>query len=202
MKKKKLLGTICSLCLAIALMVFGVYAAGTVSFNVSNTVTYSFSDVLVDVTAKLFKVNSGTNSIIRTEDLTTLDDGDWIEVVDGVTNGTLKSYTGSDGVYTQDTAASTVNSSIAFNMNNAFAYKVTIEFSTVSNSGVTVTHNNTAFVDTSDTDNITLVTIDGTNPSIIAGETYVFTYFVLLEDATQEVDLTLPTLNFSIDKTA
>lgn len=202
MKKKKLFATIASLCMAIALLVFGVYAAGAVTFNVSNTVTYSFSDVLVDITAKLYKVSTGTASIIPSGTVTTLGDSDWTEVSGGVTNGTLKSYTGTDGVYTQDSAASTVNSSIAFSMNNAFAYKVTVEFSTVSNAGVTVTYNDTAFVDTSEDDNITLIVNDGDNPSIVAGETYTFTYYVLLEDATKEVDITLPTLNFTVNKTA
>lgn len=201
MKKQKLFGTIASLCLAVALLVFGVYAAGAVTFNVSNTVTYTFSDVLVDVNAKLYKVSTGTTSIISSSTVTTLGDDSWTLVDNGVTNGTLKSYTGSDGVYKQDTSASSVNSSIAFNMNTAFAYKVTIEFSTVSTAGVTVTYNNTAFTD-ADGDNIKLVVNDDSeNASIVAGEKYTFTYYVMLEDATKEVDITLPSLNFTVNKT-
>lgn len=202
MKSKRLFGTIASLCLSIALLAFGVYAAGAVTFNVTNTVTYTFSDVLVDVTATLYKANSGTASIIGSDTVMTLGDEAWSVVSDGVTNGTLKSYTGSDGVYTQDSAASTVNSSIAFNMNNAFAYKVTVEFSTVSTSGVTVTYNDTAFVDSATDDNITLVVdANAENASIVVGDTYTFTYYVLLEDATTEVDISLPTLNFTVNKT-
>lgn len=202
MKKQRLFGTIASLCLAVALLAFGVYAAGAVTFNVTNTVTYTFSDVLVDVNAKLYSVTTGTSAIVGSGSVATLGDDDWTEVSGGVTNGTLKSYTGSDGVYTQDSAASTVNSSIAFNMNNAFAYKVEIEFSTVSNAGVTVTYNDTAFVDNVDNDNITLVVnADAENASIVTGETYTFVYYVLLEDATKEVDITLPALNFTVNKT-
>lgn len=202
MKKQRLFGTIASLCLAVALLVFGVYAAGAVTFNVSNTVTYTFSDVLVDVNATLYKVATGTTAIVGSDAVAALGDDDWTLVEGGVTNGTLKSYTGSDGVYTQDPAASTVNSSIAFNMNNAFAYKVVIDFSTVSNAGVTVTYNDTAFVDSVDNDNITLiVNANAENASIVTGETYSFVYYVLLEDATKEVDLTLPALNFTVNKT-
>lgn len=200
MKKRKILATVSALCLSVALLVFGVYAAGTVSFNVSNTVTYTFADVLVDVNAKLFKVNSGTTNIVTKESLTTLGDDNWTEVSGGVTNGTLKSYTGSDGVYSQDDDSSTVNSSITFNMNNAFAYKVVIEFSTVSNAGVTVDYNSTAFVESTANNTSLVIKDDAENSTIVAGEKYTFIYYVLLEDATQEINTTLPTLNFTITK--
>lgn len=200
MKKRKLFGTIASLCLAIALLVFGVYAAGAVTFSVSNTVTYTFADVLVDINAKLYKIGTGTSSIVTSGSLDTLDTSDWTEVSGGVTNGTLKSYTGSDGVYTQDPSASAVNSSITFDMNTAFAYMVKIEFSTVSNTGVQVTYNNEAFVETAG-DNITLVVkADAGNNTIVTGQTYTFTYYVLLEDATKEANVTLPGLNFTVNK--
>ena len=200
MKKKKIFGTIASLCLSVALLVFGVYAAGAVTFNVTNTVTYTFADVLVDISAKLYKVNTGTTSIVTSAGLDALSTDSWTEVTNGVTNGTLKSYTGSDGVYTQDTAASTVNSSITFDMNTAFAYMVKIDFSTVSNAGVKVSYNDDAFIETAG-DNVTLVVkADSDNSTIVTGETYTFTYYVLLEDATKEANVTLPALNFSVNK--
>lgn len=203
MKKRKLLATIASLSLAIALLAFGVYSAGAVSFNISNTVTYTFADVLVDVNAKLYKVTSGTNSIIASSSLATMGTDSWTEVSGGVTNGTLKSYTGSDGVYKQDTSASTVNSSITFDLNTAFAYKVEIEFTTVSTAGVTVSYNSDAFKNTIDNDNVTLVVNDdATNNSIVTGGKYTFVYYVLLEDATKEANVTLPTLNFTVNQTA
>lgn len=202
MKKRKLLATIASLSLAIALLAFGVYSAGAVSFNITNTVTYTFADVLVDVNAKLYKVNTGTASIIASSALSTMGTDSWTEVSGGVTNGTLKSYTGSDGVYKQDTSASTVNSSITFDMNSAFAYKVEIAFTTVSNAGVTVTYNNDAFVDVANDDNVTLVVSNTDDNSIVTGENYTFVYYVLLEDATKEANVTLPALNFTVNKTA
>ncbi|MBE7075085.1 MAG: hypothetical protein E7376_03825 [Clostridiales bacterium] len=202
MKKKKLFASIASLALAISLLVFGVYSAGVVTFNVSNTVTYTFSDVLVDVTANLYQITTGTDSIVTSAELAGLIDTNWTIVTGGVTNGTLKSYTGTNGVYKQDDAASTVNSSIAFNMNTAFAYMVKIDFTTVSNSGVTVTYNDTAFIDDAADDNISLVVESNTaNNAIIPGETYSFVYYVLLEDATKEVNVSLPSLSFNVNKT-
>lgn len=201
MKKRKLFGTISALALAISLLAFGVYATGAVSFNVTNSVTYTFADVLVDINAKLYKIGTGTSKIIGSDGLDAIGDESWTEVIDGVTNGTLKSYTGTDGVYTQDDQASTVNSSITFNMNTAFAYMVKISFSTVSNAGVTVTYNTSAFTDTASDDNVKLiVNADATNNSIVAGQTYTFTYYVLLEDATKEANVSLPELNFSVNK--
>lgn len=201
MKQKKILGTIASLCLAIALLAFGVYSAGAVTFNVTNTVTYTFTDVLVDINAKLYKVTSGTSAIVTAGGLDTMDTGDWTEVAGGVTNGTLKSYTGSDGVYTQDPESSTGNSNITFDMNTAFAYMVTIDFTTVSNAGITITYNSSAFVD-ADGDNVKLVVKDNaSNNAIVAGQTYTFVYYVLLEDATKEANVTLPALNFTVNKT-
>ena len=54
MKRKfKLFATVASLCLSVALMAFGVYAASTVTYTVNGTVSYTMDDVLVHVTAKL-----------------------------------------------------------------------------------------------------------------------------------------------------
>ena len=51
MKRKfKLFATVASLCLSVALMAFGVYAATSVSYSVNGTVSYNMTDVLVTVT--------------------------------------------------------------------------------------------------------------------------------------------------------
>ena len=59
-KKVKLFTTIASLCLAVALMAFGVYAASTVTYTVNGTVAYTMDDVLVDVTTKISKIGVTT----------------------------------------------------------------------------------------------------------------------------------------------
>lgn len=53
MKKNfKLFSTIASLCLAVALMAFGVWAATSVSLGVTSKVKFTVSDVFVDITGK------------------------------------------------------------------------------------------------------------------------------------------------------
>ena len=53
-KKVKLFTTIASLCLAVALMAFGVYAATSVSFTISSKVSFTVSDVFVNVTGEAY----------------------------------------------------------------------------------------------------------------------------------------------------
>lgn len=52
-KKVKLITTIASLCLAVALMAFGVYAATNATLNVTSTVAFQSSTVLIDVTGSV-----------------------------------------------------------------------------------------------------------------------------------------------------
>lgn len=53
MKKNfKLFSTIASLCLAVALMAFGVWAATSVSLGVTSKVSFTVSDVFVNITGK------------------------------------------------------------------------------------------------------------------------------------------------------
>lgn len=202
MKKQfKLLSTLASLVLAVSLLAFGVYSATAVSFNITNTITYTFSDVLVDVNTTLYRVKTGTTVLVKQDNLAGYTDTNWETVEGGVINPTLKSYTGADGVYTQDDSASTVNSSINFNMNNAYAYMVKVDITTLNTSGVTVSYNDTAFVDGNSGDNFTLVVTPPSNLTITPGETCTLTYYVLLEDSTVEInEATVPTLNININK--
>ena len=60
MKRKfKLFATVASLCLCLALMAFGVYAAGQVSYTTSGSVSFKIADVYVDVSSKMTKVVGG-----------------------------------------------------------------------------------------------------------------------------------------------
>ena len=73
MKKKiKLLATIASLCLAIGLMTFGVYAAASVTVSITSSVTYSVgANVAFEVYGAGAAQSSATTSA-TTETLTTL----------------------------------------------------------------------------------------------------------------------------------
>ena len=58
MKRKfKLFATVASLCLSVALMAFGVYAATSVTYNVSGTVSFSSLEVASTWTAGAYKAN-------------------------------------------------------------------------------------------------------------------------------------------------
>ena len=59
MKRKfKLFATVASLCLCLALMAFGVYAASSVSYKASGSVKYVVTDVKADFTLKVEKSNT------------------------------------------------------------------------------------------------------------------------------------------------
>lgn len=54
MKKFKLLASIASMCLAIAVLCFGVFAATTVTYQISGTISYDVSDVFVSVKTTVY----------------------------------------------------------------------------------------------------------------------------------------------------
>ena len=63
MKRKfKLFATVASLCLCLALMAFGVYAASTVKYTASGSVSFEVSDVFVTMASKLEATVGGTKS--------------------------------------------------------------------------------------------------------------------------------------------
>lgn len=63
MKRKfKLFATIASLCFCLALMAFGVYAASTVKYTASGSVSFEVSDVFVTMASKLEAIVGGTKS--------------------------------------------------------------------------------------------------------------------------------------------
>lgn len=59
-KKVKLIGTCAALCLSLALMVFGVYAAGVSAFEISSNVTFTASDDVYGKFEASVKFNDGT----------------------------------------------------------------------------------------------------------------------------------------------
>lgn len=63
MKRKfKLFATIASLCLCLALMAFGVYAASAVKYTASGSVSFEVSDVFVTMASKLEATVNGTKA--------------------------------------------------------------------------------------------------------------------------------------------
>lgn len=54
MKKFKLLASIASMCLAIAVLCFGVFAASSVTYTISGTISYEVSDFFMDITTRVY----------------------------------------------------------------------------------------------------------------------------------------------------
>ena len=55
MKKSKLFLSIVSLCFSLAVLCFGVYAAGQVAYTISGTISYGVSDAYVDIDTKVYQ---------------------------------------------------------------------------------------------------------------------------------------------------
>ena len=64
MKKVKLFATIASLCLAVAVLCFGVFSATNITYTIGGTISYEVKDAFVKVNTKVYK---GTNSYNRGE---------------------------------------------------------------------------------------------------------------------------------------
>ena len=62
MKKFKLLASIASMCLAIAVLCFGVFAASSVTYTISGTITYDVSDVFVNVKTSVYSFADALSS--------------------------------------------------------------------------------------------------------------------------------------------
>lgn len=61
-RKAKIITTIASLCLAVALLAFGVYAATSATLTVASKVSFSVVDVFVDVTGNAYTGAAGTQT--------------------------------------------------------------------------------------------------------------------------------------------
>ena len=56
MKKLKLFATISSLCLAVAVLCFGVFSAVNVTYTINGSISYEVEDVFVNIETRVFKV--------------------------------------------------------------------------------------------------------------------------------------------------
>lgn len=59
-RKLKIIGTIASLGLCLAMLVVGVYAASTVTFNITGSVSFTVTEVFATVTGKVYQGPSAT----------------------------------------------------------------------------------------------------------------------------------------------
>ena len=76
MKKSKLFLSVLSLCFSFAVLLFGVYAAGQVNYNISGSISYIVDDCYVDIRTRVYSSNQllKVNEIYDQIDKILLDD--------------------------------------------------------------------------------------------------------------------------------
>ena len=84
MKKVKLFTTIASLCLAVALMAFGVYAAANVNVNVSSTVTVNANGISGTWYVNEEAMSEGTTNNVDAPNAISSDEGSIVYTVEFV----------------------------------------------------------------------------------------------------------------------
>ena len=72
MKKFRLFLSICVMCLTLAILCFGVFAATSVTYTISGTVSYQIVDVFAKINAYVFKVTDQTSSADMKKNIDTL----------------------------------------------------------------------------------------------------------------------------------
>ena len=134
MKRKfKLFATVASLCLCLALMAFGVYAATTVTYTASGSVKYVVTDVKADFTLKVERSSTKGTKRESTATAATLDpsaDGSKMTWESQVREKNKKSYD-EDGNITnpggQDPALTDTIGELDFATSDLYKITITVE---------------------------------------------------------------------------
>ena len=112
-KKSRLFMTVGSLCLALAILCFGVFAASTLAYNVSGSITYTVSDVFCSIGTQVFK-SDVTQSIVDNDAFLELSGVTYTKVSTQVEDTALNYATGNVTNPTAPASNLTLHS-IAFN---------------------------------------------------------------------------------------
>lgn len=153
MKRKfKLFATVASLCLSVALMAFGVYAASQVTYTVNGSVSYTVQNALVTVTttADYLQVKGGedgqtwvgqttgykTAPTVESDLAESADVRKYVTGVGAVTGDPWSSYDSSTGLAKDETSGS---ATVSVNFNQSTVWRITINVKTINESGVNVT---------------------------------------------------------------
>ena len=189
MKRKfKLFATVASLCLSVALMAFGVYAASTVTYTVSGSVSYTMDDVLVTVTTKTAYV---------TDDHAGHADGAVTELTyaNETTVGTPYQSYDEDEVAKVPGATDAQEQDVTVSFNTSTAWRITITVATINPEGVEVALSNPTFGIEGDVNYAVVAAEDNPYDTLIAEDgSDDFVFYVYLEDPTVAID----TASFSI----
>ena len=186
MKRKfKLFATVASLCLSVALMAFGVYAASTVTYTVSGSVTYTMTDVLVKLTTKTEYV---------TDEHAGYADGAVTELTyaNSTEVGSYTSYD-DDELATVPGATDSQTQNVTVNFNTSTAWKITVTVATINPTGVEVASTNATFGLTGG-ENFGVVAATANSYGTQITDTADYVFYVYLKDPT----IAVASANFSI----
>ena len=143
MKKFKLFASLSTLCLCIAVLCMGIYAAQSVSYTISGTITYTVEDVFVEITTKVYKVSEKQGYQTMETNATTLATTSFSDI-------DTNTYTLSQELTTFNSATSTTTTSENINIaygENAYTYYIVINIKNLTSSkncSAYVTNNTTA----------------------------------------------------------
>ena len=186
MKRKfKLFATIASLCMAVALMAFGVYAASTVAYNLNGSVTYDVKDVYVTISTQVHYLEDSEVGYAN-ETAVTSASGTWAQVTQGVpaefNNGDQPGAANEGGK---------TDYLPAFDFNTSTLYRVSVTVTSRNqDKSIVVTPSITANGVPTESEgepgtaatNVTLVNATE-NTTIVAKGTQAYTFYVALNDA-------------------
>ena len=199
MKKRfRLFSTILSLCFALCVLTFGVYAASTVTYTVSGNVSYTMDDVLVTVTTYTSYVADAHGA----QSSTTVPSLNY-----GSGNGTQEhqyvSYANNiakvpDGIDTQ----SAPNIDIDFTTSTAWRVRITVH--TINPDGVEVALGSAADFGVLDSANYDIIGASSNSygNQITNGSTATFDYYIFLKDPTVSVPSTPYSIQLNITQYA
>ncbi len=221
MKRRiKIFSAIASLCLAVALMAFGVYAAIAVDYTVSGSVSYTVDDVLVHVNMKVEQLENSTKGYADVAVATGLTDEaatfgaspSWVayNFASGNTTNVVDWYT-----YDQATGVKNANEHGSETLNLDFktstAYRITFTLTTVQkDTGVdvkvtlaeTVGDNFTLVGAKADTEGVDATIDAATGTGVAENETPVtLMYYVYLNDTTKAIDAGASSYSIKLDMT-
>lgn len=182
--KTKLLVTILSLCLTIALFTFSVYAATQVSYQVKGSVTYRIRDVLETITTSISKAD--THQGFNSANLPTSDN---IYVEEELFD---EFCTYSNNQIYQDEEYSP-NKPIIVDFNESSLWRVSIEIETI-NEGIIIEALDDFSISSSSNYGITPRNGD---EEIYEDESTTFRYYIYLKDPTKSIPTT-STFNISL----
>lgn len=185
-KRAKFVASICSLVIALCAFAFGVFAATSITYSMSNSVSYLIKDALVKVSRIVEYVPSSQMNFTTTSSSVESDtqNKSWTQA----SIMSFQTYDQNTGVWKDPQVSGdvtysngVVNDNVHANFNLGFVYKVTIKISSVSSNGVKVNYS----IPTTNKNNVFLKEGDSnlSNGQIVTSEKQIV-YYLGLIDAT------------------